>query len=157
MIQRIQTVYLAIATILLMLPVILASNFISLEVQTGVYHLNSLSVLFENAGVSEVLLNAYPIVGALVLSLFLSIYSIAQFKNRKFQIKLVRLALVIQWVFVGLLAFYGWKMTDLAGENFTPSISLFVAVPFICMILFVLAAKGIQKDDDLIRSADRLR
>ena len=157
MIQRIQTVYLAIATILLIIPVVLASNFVSLEVQSGVYHLNSLSISFENAGIAEVLMNAYPIVGALVLSLFLAVYSIAQFKNRKFQIKLVRLALVIQWVFVGLLAFYGWKMIGLAGENFTPNFSVWGGVPFVCMILFVLAAKGIQKDEDLIRSADRLR
>lgn len=157
MIQRIQTVYLALATILLVLPVLLETSFIVITDKAGTYSLTALGIVFLNGNASSTVLNSYPLIGAMVLGLFLSVYAIAQFKSRPFQVKLVRLALVIQLVFVGLIIFYFTKMESLVAETIDVNYSPFLAIPLVCMVLFFLAARGIKKDEELVRSADRLR
>lgn len=156
MIQRLQSIYLAVAAILMVLPILLHSHLASLDIGVGMYHLTPEAIIFENGGLTEKTLDAFPIAGALALSLFLSIYAIAQFKNRKFQIRLVRLATVLQLVIIVLVFVYADKMAGLS-ESGTTSYSPILVLPVIALVLYVLAARSIKKDDELVRSADRLR
>lgn len=151
MIQRIQTVFLAIAAILLMLPVFLNWTLAS----TDSYQLNAVSIDLITDGVAQEAESSFPIAGAMMLSLFLTIYGIMQYKNRKFQIKLVQGALLVQLAVGGVVFFYADKMGELAAEGVSYSPTL--AILLVNVILFFLAIRGIKKDDALVRSADRLR
>lgn len=151
MIQRIQTVFLAIAAILLMLPVFLNWTLAS----TDSYQLNAVSIIETTDGVAQKAMSSFPIAGAMMLSLFLTVYAIMQYKNRKFQIKLVQGALLVQLVVGGVVFFYADKMSELATEGVSYSPTL--AILLVNVVLFVLAIRGIKKDDALVRSADRLR
>jgi len=152
MIQRIQTVYLAIAAILSMLIVFLKFSLAS----RGDYDLTAVSISFLKDGVSEVGMSSFPIAGAIMFGLFLTIYGIMQYKNRKFQIKLVQGALLVQLAVGGLVFFYADKMGVLATEG-SVSYSPTLAILLVNVVLFFLAIRGIKKDDALVRSADRLR
>jgi len=156
MIQRIQSVYLAVAAILLVLPIILISQLVSIKTETGTYYLTPESILFDNTETIEKMMDAFPIAGAFVLSLFLSIYGISQFKNRKFQIKLVRIATLLQVVIMVLVFVYVRKMEALTEGGIT-SYNPILGLPLVAFVLYILAARSIKKDDKLVRSADRLR
>nr|MDP6908267.1 DUF4293 domain-containing protein [Flavobacteriales bacterium] len=149
-------IYLAIAAVLLVVPILLNSNLISVPAEVGIYHLTPVAVMFENAGVLDKTMDAYAVAGAFVLSLFLTIYGIAQYKNRKFQMKLVRVAMVLQLLIIALVFFYSYKMEGLveaAAPTYNPILGLQVVVIVLCF----LAVRAIKKDDELVRSADRLR
>ena len=152
MIQRIQTIYLVIAAILSILIVFLRLSFASI----GDYELTALSVNVVKDGVLETAMSSFAIAGTIVLGLLVTVYGIMQFKNRKFQIKLVQGALLLQLVTVGLIFFYADKMGVLA-ESDSVSYSPSLAVLLVNVVLYFLAIRGIKKDDALVRSADRLR
>lgn len=152
MIQRIQTVFLAIAAILVVLPVFLHWVLASV----GSYQLTAVSINLQSDGFSETVTSSFAIGGAMMLSLFLTIYAIMQYKNRKFQVKLVQGALLVQLVAGGLVFFYADKMAELATDG-SVSYSPTLAILLVNVILYFLAIRGIKKDDALVRSADRLR
>ncbi len=112
--------------------------------------------MLENDGLLDKTMDSFAIAGAFVLSLFLTIYGIAQYKNRKFQMKLVRLAMVLQLVIVALISFYAYKMEAFAASA-SPTYNPILGLQVVVIILCFLAVRSIKKDDELVRSADRLR
>ena len=156
MIQRIQTVYLALAILLSVLLVFLKLTFATLVTESGNYELNSVSILLQKEGVVETVMSSFPITGVIMLGVFLSIYGIMQYKNRKFQVKLIQAALIVQLVAAGVVFFFADKMGALdatAQVSYGP----FMAVLLVNVVLYFVAIRGIKSDDALVRSADRLR
>ena len=151
MIQRIQTVYLAIAAILSMLLVFLKFALASV----GDYELTDISINLIKDGVSESG-SSFPIAGTIMLGLFLTVYGIMQYKNRKFQVKLVQAALLVQLAVGGLVFCYADLMVGMA-ESGSATYSPVLAILLVNLVLYFLAIRGIKKDDALVRSADRLR
>lgn len=92
---------------------------------------------------------------ALVVAAALSLYSIFLFRDRGKQLRFVRLALVMQIVAlgsaVGLFFTMGRITTTLLDE------ALGVGVLLIAVICCFLAIRYIQKDEELVRSMDRIR
>jgi len=68
--------------------------------------------------------------------------------NRQTQFVLNRLSIILCFVFVGILIF----VFDLASNFEWTNL-----VPIFSIILLVLANRAIKKDEDLIRSIDRIR
>ena len=79
-----------------------------------------------------------------------------QYKNRKFQVKLVQAALLVQLAVGGLVFYYADLMVGMAESN-SATYSPVLAVLLVNVVLYFLAIRGIKKDDALVRSADRLR
>lgn len=92
----------------------------------------------------------------LTISLVLAIYSIFQFGRRKFQRTLNTLNMVCLAVTIVLVALYlknvGDTFPDL-GVGF--GVGFFL--PYLSFILLALANRAIKKDDDLVKSVDRIR
>jgi hypothetical protein len=156
MIQRIQTVYLALVGVLLLVPIFSEMSLATLQVEGGVYHLTPVTVsLISDAGTDKVF-GSFSIAAAFALSLFLTVYAILQFKNRKFQMRLVQIAMLLQPIIGAIVFVYADKMADLS-ENASVSFSPALAVLLVNVLLYFLALQGIKKDEALVRSADRLR
>lgn len=152
MIQRIQTVFLLAAAILLVLPVFLHWTLASV----GSYELTAISINQLGDGFAEKVSSSFAIAGAMMLSLLLTIYAIMQFKNRRFQVKLVQGALLVLLCAGGLVFYYADVMASLVPEeviSYSPILVIFL----FNILLYILAIRGIKKDDALVRSADRLR
>jgi DMSO reductase anchor subunit len=85
--------------------------------------------------------------GAAVLALV----TIFLYKNRKLQLRLC----------IGgvLLTFFALVVTYFRIQNFNPggTIGLGMIIPVAMLVLFVMAARGIYKDEKLVKSLDRLR
>ena len=158
MIQRIQTLYLALASAALGLLVVLAPVLITLQSDTGFYELRAFNIQLLVDGVGTILMNAFPLAATLAFTIILCVYAIFQFNNRKFQMKVVRLAQLSHLLVVGMVVFYLDQMETLAGPGANGrSVSFWVAVPAVALVCTFLAFRAIKADDELVRSADRLR
>lgn len=83
----------------------------------------------------------------------ISIANVFNFKNRKLQVVLNRIAIILSFVLFGFLM---WEWIG-QPEDVVVTGKLGMAMPLINVILVVLANRAIQKDELLVRSADRLR
>lgn len=91
---------------------------------------------------------------AFFLSAILSIISIILFKNRKQQIKINRFNLVVNLYLLGIIVYH---VLTLSGENQISEKGIGLFLPVLVIVFLVLASKTIQKDEELVKSVDRLR
>lgn len=136
MLQRIQTVYI----------------FVSALVMAGLY------VWFPNitdeAGTIVIARDEYLVFGLVFVSIALAVISILSFKKRQLQFVLNRLNIISNFVLLGVFVYRSLKIS---GETLVSEKGIGVLLPIISIVLLVLANKAIKKDEDLVKSVDRLR
>ncbi|PCI11684.1 MAG: hypothetical protein COB73_01495 [Flavobacteriaceae bacterium] len=144
MIQRIQTLYLTIAILVMSILPIYLSIWKNLDaVDIYVYDLlNSDSWMFKSL----------PILFG--LSVLISLITIFKFKNRQTQFVLGRLNILTNFIMLVLLVIH---LQNLSGEVFISEKGIGSTLPLITIVLLVLANKAIKKDEDLVKSVDRIR
>ena len=89
------------------------------------------------------------------LSTAITIYSIISFKKRQTQFVANRLIIILNLILLGLFVYHS---LNLSGETVLVSkkgIGMFL--PILAIVFLVLANKAIKKDEDLVKSVDRLR
>lgn len=155
MIQRIQSVYLFLTAIfagifvggrmLLFRDDILNDYFLKLD---GLYHAvgnnmpeNIQKVMYVTFIVSVILL------GSLII-IFL-------FKNRKLQLKLTALLVGLILLLIIILAVYSISVINKFDVTILPGI--YMLYPVLMFVFSYLAYRSIKKDEELVRSYDRLR
>ena len=87
----------------------------------------------------------------IILTSSLALLSLMIFKHRKTQLIINGMNFFLQIAMTGVLIF------GLLNANDLNSFLLWLFMPFQSMVLLILSSRAIQKDDDLIRSIDRLR
>ncbi len=147
MLQRIQTVYLLIAALLLgmLLPYPLAD----LSVGSEIYRF-SIEGIFKG---TEKVFNGLPLIIFLSLIMILHVYVIFSYKKRIRQMRVLGFTIILLVGLFGLFFYFAY-----AGfEGATVSFKIPVVFPVVAAILDYLAIRNIGKDEALIRSIDRLR
>ncbi len=136
MIQRIQSIYLFIAGVVsLSLP-----HFLS---------------LYSDANGDVV----WAINDAVIISLFslsgvLSLISIFLWKKRQNQFVLGRFNILLNFVLLGVLVY---RSQLLSGGTAVLEKGIGMIIPLVSIVLLALANKAIKRDEDLVKSVDRLR
>lgn len=136
MLQRIQTIYLLIAT----------------GVSAGLSFVFHLWITNEDVFVfaKDELLYFSLFLG----SAFLSLVAIFMYKKRKSQFMLGRLNIILNFI---LLGFFVYQSQNVSGEAHVSEKGIGVFLPIISIVFLALANKAIKKDEDLVKSVDRLR
>ena len=91
---------------------------------------------------------------ACVILVLLGFLSILSYKDRKRQIQLNNISLIINALLLGLLAY--WLLTLSGGINF-PEKGIEPVLPLLSIICLLIANVYIRKDERLVKSVDRLR
>ncbi|OJU56302.1 MAG: hypothetical protein BGN96_14785 [Bacteroidales bacterium 45-6] len=147
MIQRIQTIYLLLAIVLLAIANLVP--LASFQLPTG--ELIQVSVI---SGSHTNL--TLPILSLSILSAILSAVSIFLYKNRKRQILVAYLALFPLLLLAGF--FIGFTYGSGASSAHLSLVSVKgIILPAIAVILILLAIRKIKADEKLVRSLDRIR
>lgn len=143
MIQRVQTLYLFLASIVSGGLIL----FINLWKTTKeeIFIVN----LFTE---EETILKLVPLM--FFTSSILSFLTIFIFKNRKLQFVLGRIIILINLFLLGLLIYLS---LNLSGEASVSEKGIGMFLPVIAIFLIVLANKAIKRDENLVKSVDRLR
>jgi len=136
MIQRVQSVYLVITAILAGVLPFFFNLWIDVDGE-AVYSSNELliSIIFYASAV-------------------LAIWSMLSFKNRKTQFVINRLNMILN---VFLLGFFVYRSLNLSGEISVSEKGIGMLIPVFSIVFLVLANRAIKKDEDLVKSVDRLR
>lgn len=137
MIQRIQTIYLLLA-------------FVVTGILPFVFPLWTMS---DGKDYFFMQNQIYVIVSG--LSTTLTLLSIVSYKKRQNQFVIGRLNIILNLILLGLFVYHS---LNLSGETLVVSekgIGMFL--PIISIVMLVLANKAIKKDEDLVKSVDRLR
>ena len=92
-------------------------------------------------------------VSTVILILF-GVSSIFSFKNRKRQILLNNISIIINALLIGLLAYW---LLNLSGGISIPEKGIEPVFPFLSIVCLLLANMYIRKDERLVKSVDRLR
>ncbi len=146
MIQRIQSIYLLLAAIVSGVTALVPFSTVDKAVAE--------SALFRdqvyNASDNAVLLGL--IGGAAVFALV----AIFLFKNRKTQLLLSLLSMLLIIGLVGFGAFL-WTQDQASLQGISPNFGIGGALPVVALLFLLLARRSINKDEKLVRSSDRLR
>ena len=144
MLQRIQSVYLFIAILLVWLVAFLIPFWVNEN--TEVIYLTS---LFRN---EEIIYMSIPFL--FIGSGILSFVSLISFKNRTRQIISNRINIVINFLLLGIIVYH---LLSLPGETIVSEKGIGVFIPLLVIVMLVLSNKAIIKDEKLVKSVDRLR
>ncbi len=136
MIQRVQSVYMLLSVITMVVLYFVFPNVVDAE---G-------NVILDNSS---------PIVlGIMGLSVFLTLISILKFKKRQQQFVLNRLTIILNFVLLGVFVY---RSLTLSGETSVSEKGIVMLLPILSIVFLVLANKAIKRDEDLVKSVDRLR
>lgn len=147
MIQRIQSVYLFIAALLVGFLVLFPYAEIAKD---GVVYVSNIKGITLDGASKASGIFVTVLIGAILV---LHGYAILSFKNRKSQIRLVAICILLIICLCGLFSYYTYG--SFSGALISLKISM--AFPLIAIILDYLAIRAIGKDEALIRSIDRIR
>ena len=134
--QRIQTLYLGIATVLI--AAMFFSNFATVLGPDGAS---------EKIGYGEYI----PYLLFLIMLVAANVMALATFKARMLQMRICILASIL------LLAFQIWLGVDMVRNREEMTFSFTAVFPAIAMILDLMAARNIFLDEAMVRAASHLR
>lgn len=157
MIQRIQSVYLFLATISLgaMFFFPLAS-FIGGDKDQLIYFVYELISKVPDSVPSVPSYFIYPILGITILAMLLSMFAIVKFKKRAAQLKMIRGSMLLILVMIAVFFFYCSPLLEKASGALT-EYETGSYMPLIALLFLILANRGVMSDIKLLRSAERLR
>lgn len=136
MLQRIQTIYMIISATLLGALYVWFPNIVSEEGLVVVH-------------------NDEPIMLGLIFgSILVTFISIFSYKKRKSQFVINRLNIILNFFLLGVFVY---RSLTLSGETLVSEKGIGVFLPIISIVFLVMANKAIKKDEDLVKSVDRLR
>lgn len=144
MIQRIQSIYLLIATLLsggLIFVLNLWENEEGLEF-FAIDSFNTDSLLLK------------IMTGLFFVSAALTFVAIFQFKKRQLQFVLGRLSILTNFILLGIIVYFS---QNLSGEINVSEKGIGLLIPILTIVFVVIANKAIKKDEELVKSVDRLR
>lgn len=157
MIQRIQTLYLLLVTVLC---VICMSNCIGFfisedgELVGRLYNLLCLNVEDGNKG--NPLYTPWALFVILLITSTLSLLNIFLFKHRVLQMRICVFCMILLVGWYAAYAAFVWILSDVF-DSASFRVGAIASLPCVSLILLYLALRGIMKDEKLVRSLDRLR
>lgn len=151
MIQRIQTLYLLTAAVFMVL-------FYMFPI--AIFTTDTFAFEFFNCRLThpenlKPPITLAPLAVLPLFSILLSLVAIFMYKKRKFQMRLGKLNMMVLLVVGVVSVFYLYKIGGLLGGDVTYGYS--GIFPVLTFIILVMANRAIKSDDDLVRSADRIR
>nr|WP_302828801.1 DUF4293 domain-containing protein [uncultured Bacteroides sp.] len=152
MIQRIQSVYLLLVTILLVVAICLpVGQYIGTDGVT--------THIFKPLGVTladGTFQSTWGLFGILLLSAIIAFCTIFLFRNRMLQVRMtIFSSILLIGYYIAFFVFMFMLKSDLDAMNFQLGWAL--CLPVVCIILNYLAFRAIYRDELMVKAADRLR
>jgi hypothetical protein len=136
MLQRVQTVYLVISASIM-----------------GALYIWFPTIISEK-GLILISKDEPVILGLIFGSILIAFFSIFSYKKRKSQFVINRLNIILNFFLLGVFVY---RSLTLSGEILVSEKGIGVFLPIISIVFLVMANKAIKKDEDLVKSVDRLR
>lgn len=109
----------------------------------------------EASGNPHLISNLIPLTGIMILIIILSATAIFLFKKRKIQMKLAGTVIILTIIIIGLMLYLCFWISGKFQVELVPVYRMFI--PVLILIFGVLAYLGIKRDENLVKSYERLR
>ncbi len=136
MLQRVQTLYMILSILAIGLLYLV---FPEIQDETGTVTIHQ---------------NEPLVLGLIGGSVLLTLLSVFKYKKRIHQFMLNRVSIILNFVLLGVFVY---RSLTVPGETLVSEKGIGVLLPIISIVLLVLANKAIKRDEDLVKSVDRLR
>ena len=150
MLQRIQTVYLLIASALMLVATV---------TPLAIFYQSGHPVTFEAMGMyqdGDMVTSTWALFAIGAISSLIALLTVFLFRTRMLQIRLSIFNIVVMVGFYLYFGFLFMKINPEAGLQFQ-KVGVGIIMPVIAIILTVLAIRKIGADEVLVRSLNRLR
>ena len=161
MIQRVQSIFLLIAIIIPIVLIFIPLGYVDTNMARYVYDSISLKEMVPD-GASVIRL--YYLAFCLFMTSALSAVALFTYKNRVKQMQIVSITMIVFLITLLLILwicpdvvfkkFFGARMEDYTFMFNTVPLLIMIVVEAVCLFF---ANRFIKKDEELVRSADRLR
>ncbi|GAA4351638.1 DUF4293 domain-containing protein [Hymenobacter saemangeumensis] len=157
MIQRIQSVFLLLLA-LAMLSVLALPLWHKIDPQSGQeIALTAFSLAPTSAQSSVPATGTWLIAALAIASAAVALIEISQYRSRLSQLKLGMLNVLLITATLGAAFFYASKGEQLLNVKLTGTYLIGFYLPTLALLLNLLANRFIRRDEQLVRSMDRLR
>jgi hypothetical protein len=155
MIQRIQSIYFSLITLLSL--VFIPGSFLNFANSTGaVIKITFNGIVRDRIGQSpEMIDKLLPLSVLIILIPAISLITIFIFKNRKLQLWFSLFLVILAAVFLIASIHVSFRIVSKFDARLIPGFKMIL--PLVILVLSILAYRGIKKDDQLVKSYDRLR
>ena len=154
MIQRIQTLWLLLSSVTA--GIIIKWGILKLVAKTGQYYLVGFAGIRMSGTDDYSLISSLPVLEiVLILIPLLSFFTIFLYKRRRAQKILTLVVIILALMLLTLEVFFAVTVPGNYNAVIMPGIRMIL--PAVILIFSVLAYRGIRKDENLIRSYERLR
>ena len=151
MIQRIQSVYLFLVTVLLVVAAFMPlGQWIEAD-QVTAHLFKPLGVTMANGEFQS----TWGLFGILLLSAIIAGCTIFLFRNRMLQIRMTIFSTILLVGYYIVLGVFAYMLSSDLNASFQLGWAL--CLPAVCMVLNYLAFRGIYRDEVMVKAADRLR
>jgi glucan phosphoethanolaminetransferase (alkaline phosphatase superfamily) len=132
-------------------------DFLSFSERTGsVLNVSFYEIMRNNVGQApEMIEKLIPLSVLIIIIAAASLITIFIFKNRKVQLWLSLLLIILSAVFVIASIHVSFRIISKFEAKLIPGFKMIL--PILILIFSILAYRGIKKDDKLVKSYDRLR
>jgi hypothetical protein len=155
MIQRIQSLYLLLTTLLSVL--FLSGSFVSFKDNNGAVLKITFKGIVKYTGSNnpQLIENVLPVIIVVILVAVLSFAIIFLFNKRNIQLLLSKILVWLVILLIPVLGYYSFRIISEYGGKIMPTVM--TVLPLLMLLFSILAFRGIRKDDQLVQSYDRLR
>ncbi len=158
MIQRIQSVYFALSGVIILLLFVV--NIAVFSVATG-YNVSLNALGISPADAIEKLSINVKTLSLTITTIFsgtLSLVALFLYKNRSVQMRLARINIVLIGTIIAQSVLISEDIyKQIAALGYEKGYFIGFVLPVIAIILTALALRGVKKDEDLVKSMDRIR
>jgi hypothetical protein len=153
MIQRIQTIYLALSGILTSL--LFYIKLVTFAAPDGIFTMYYNGIFKGEPDAGDIYMNVTAFTILLATSVLAGIITIFLYRKRILQIRIAGLNIGLQLGLAALIYFFARTAGNELNADYTIPFS--IAIPLVSVVLLLMAIKAIGKDEALIRSMDRIR
>jgi hypothetical protein len=154
MIQRIQSVYLLLVTILMGITAF--SPLLVLREGSDLLDFYSYGIIPQDVDLNIIVKHTYGVISMAGVSAFLALINIFLYKKRKVQMKIGYLTSFFIIFFYITAGAYFYSISNRLAIDIS-GIQYGIVLPVIALVFNLLAISKIKKDDKLVRSLDRIR
>lgn len=152
MIQRIQSVFLLIVSVLLAIASFKPFGYFLSQDNLSQIPFTPLGISIEDGQIEH----TWGLMALLLLGTIISFATIFLFKNRMLQIRMcIFNILVLVGYYCSMTVFLFYSLSDGMIDRF--HISWAISLPIVSIILLILAIRGIGADEALVKATNRLR
>ena len=159
MIQRIQTVFMFLVAVAMLLVLIFPIWHQVNPSQTQMASLDAWNLTIVEVATGEIVESSSKIVIAILafVSMGLALFSIFQYKNRTRQMFLNMMNSLAMVINVGIIIWFSHNANEMINPQVNGAFVIGFWAIFAGMIMNLLANRFIRKDEALVRSVDRIR